>query len=91
VQREQDPKKRVVITGMGIASVFGNNVDTFYDRLLAGESGITAIDRFDTSEYPTRFAGQIKNFECAPHAPPIRETLQSCLAARRAPAPRPAP
>ncbi|XP_004504688.1 3-oxoacyl-[acyl-carrier-protein] synthase I, chloroplastic [Cicer arietinum] len=61
-QREKDPKKRVVITGMGLASVFGNDVDGFYDKLLAGESGITSIDRFDASKFPTRFAGQIRDF-----------------------------
>ena len=64
VGKETDPKKRIVITGMGIASVFGNDPDTFYDALLAGKSGISLIDRFDTTDYPTRFAGQIKNFEC---------------------------
>ena len=64
VGKETDPKKRIVITGMGIASVFGNDPDTFYDALLAGRSGISLIDRFDTTDYPTRFAGQIKNFEC---------------------------
>ena len=64
-QRETDPRKRVVITGMGIASVFGNDPATFYDSLLAGKSGISMIERFDTTEYPTRFAGQIKDFECA--------------------------
>uniref|UniRef100_A0A453C2K9 3-oxoacyl-[acyl-carrier-protein] synthase I, chloroplastic n=2 Tax=Aegilops tauschii subsp. strangulata TaxID=200361 RepID=A0A453C2K9_AEGTS len=61
-QRETDPTKRVVITGMGLASVFGNDVDTFYDRLLAGESGVGPIDRFDASSFPTRFAGQIRGF-----------------------------
>ncbi|XP_037485776.1 3-oxoacyl-[acyl-carrier-protein] synthase I, chloroplastic [Triticum dicoccoides] len=61
-QRETDPRKRVVITGMGLASVFGNDVDTFYDRLLAGESGVGPIDRFDASSFPTRFAGQIRGF-----------------------------
>mmetsp|Transcript_26777 Transcript_26777/g.44894 ORF Transcript_26777/g.44894 Transcript_26777/m.44894 type:complete len:470 (+) Transcript_26777:102-1511(+) len=59
----KDPSQRIVITGMGICSVFGNNVDTFYDKLLAGESGIEMIDRFDTTEFPTKFAGQIKNFD----------------------------
>jgi 3-oxoacyl-(acyl-carrier-protein) synthase len=59
----KDPSQRIVITGMGICSVFGNNVDTFYDKLLAGESGIDMIDRFDTTEFPTKFAGQIKNFD----------------------------
>ncbi|XP_054778715.1 3-oxoacyl-[acyl-carrier-protein] synthase I, chloroplastic [Prosopis cineraria] len=61
-KREKDPKKRIVITGMGLASVFGNNVDTYYDKLLAGESGIGPIDRFDASKFPTRFGGQIRGF-----------------------------
>ncbi|CAN6178941.1 unnamed protein product [Urochloa humidicola] len=61
-RRETDPKKRVVITGMGLVSVFGNDVDAYYDRLLAGESGIGPIDRFDASKFPTRFAGQIRGF-----------------------------
>ena len=43
-KREKDPKKRVVITGTGLASVFGNDVDTYYEKLLAGESGIGPID-----------------------------------------------
>ncbi|KAJ4792728.1 3-oxoacyl-[acyl-carrier-protein] synthase [Rhynchospora pubera] len=61
-QRETDPKKRIVITGMGIASVFGNDVDKYYDSLLEGENGIDVIDRFDISTFPTKFAGQIRNF-----------------------------
>lgn len=61
--REKDPKKRVVITGMGLVSVFGNDVDAYYDKLLAGESGITLIDRFDASKFPTRFGGQIRGFK----------------------------
>ncbi|CAN1254489.1 3-oxoacyl-[acyl-carrier-protein] synthase I, chloroplastic [Linum perenne] len=61
-EREKDPKKRVVITGMGLVSVFGNDVDTFYNKLLEGESGITLIDRFDASSFSVRFAGQIRDF-----------------------------
>ncbi|KAL2475045.1 3-oxoacyl-[acyl-carrier-protein] synthase I [Abeliophyllum distichum] len=61
-KRETDPKKRVVITGMGLVSVFGNDVDAYYEKLLAGESGITLIDRFDASKFPTRFGGQIRGF-----------------------------
>lgn len=61
-KRETDPKKRIVITGMGVVSVFGNDVDTFYDKLLEGQSGITLIDRFDTSGFTVRFAGQIRDF-----------------------------
>lgn len=61
-KREKDPKKRIVITGMGVVSVFGNEIDTFYNKLLEGESGINFIDRFDVSTFPVRFAGQIRNF-----------------------------
>ncbi|KAL2930742.1 3-oxoacyl-[acyl-carrier-protein] synthase I chloroplastic [Bienertia sinuspersici] len=61
-KRETDPKKRVVITGMGLVSVFGNDPDVFYEKLLDGVSGIGPIDRFDASKFPTRFAGQIHGF-----------------------------
>ncbi|KAI3812820.1 hypothetical protein L1987_17532 [Smallanthus sonchifolius] len=61
-KRETDPKKRVVITGMGVVSVFGNDVITFYEKLLEGQSGITMIDKFDASIFTVRFAGQIRNF-----------------------------
>eukprot|EP00268_Persea_americana_P030202 TRINITY_DN2923_c0_g1_i1.p1 TRINITY_DN2923_c0_g1~~TRINITY_DN2923_c0_g1_i1.p1 ORF type:complete len:493 (-),score=107.60 TRINITY_DN2923_c0_g1_i1:369-1847(-) len=61
-KREKDPKKRIVITGMGLVSVFGNDIDTFYSKLLEGESGIGPIDKFDASSFSVRFAGQIHNF-----------------------------
>ncbi|XP_058095880.1 3-oxoacyl-[acyl-carrier-protein] synthase I, chloroplastic-like [Magnolia sinica] len=61
-KRETDPKKRIVITGMGLVSVFGNDIDTFYNKLLEGESGISTIDRFDASTFSVRFAGQIRDF-----------------------------
>ncbi|GKD77789.1 3-oxoacyl-[acyl-carrier-protein] synthase I, chloroplastic [Tanacetum coccineum] len=61
-KREKHAKKRVVITGMGLVSVFGNDVDVYYERLLAGESGISFIDRFDASKLTTRFGGQIRGF-----------------------------
>ena len=56
-------KKRIVVTGMGIVSCFGTDVKVFYDSLLAGKSGIVPIQEFDVSEYPTRFAGVIRNFD----------------------------
>ncbi|XVE85327.1 hypothetical protein DITRI_Ditri17bG0082800 [Diplodiscus trichospermus] len=61
-KREKDPQKRVVITGMGLVSVFGNDVDVYYDKLLSGENGVRPIDRFDASKFPIRFAGQIRGF-----------------------------
>ncbi|MBA0610889.1 hypothetical protein Godav_011650, partial [Gossypium davidsonii] len=61
-KRETDPKKRIVITGMGLVSVFGSDIDYFYNKLLEGESGITQIDKFDATNYSVRFAGQIRDF-----------------------------
>lgn len=61
--RETDPKKRIVITGMGLVSVFGNDYEKFYDKLLEGTSGVAPIDRFDTTEFPTKFAAQIREFD----------------------------
>jgi len=61
--RETDPKKRIVITGMGLCSVFGNDYNAFYDKLLEGTSGVAPIDRFDTTDFPTKFAAQIRNFD----------------------------
>jgi 3-oxoacyl-[acyl-carrier-protein] synthase II len=56
-------KRRVVVTGMGIVSCFGTDVDKFYEALLAGQSGIVPIETFPCAEYPTRFAGVIRDFD----------------------------
>lgn len=56
-------KKRVVVTGMGAVSCFGNDVDSFYDCLLMGKSGVAPIQVFPCQEYPTRIAAAINNFE----------------------------
>jgi len=56
-------KERVVITGMGAVTPLGNDVETFWERLVRGESGISAIDAFDTSRYKAKIAGSVRNFE----------------------------
>ena len=56
-------KKRVVITGLGTVSCYGNDVNNFYQNLLNGKSGISPIVDFDVSDFPTRFAGVISNFD----------------------------
>lgn len=56
-------RKRIVVTGMGIVSCFGTDVETFYEQLLAGKSGIVSIEEFPCAEYPTRFAGAIRGFD----------------------------
>lgn len=55
-------KRRVVITGMGVTTCLGHDPDTFYDNLLQGKSGITGIERFDCTDFPTKIAGEIKSF-----------------------------
>jgi 3-oxoacyl-[acyl-carrier-protein] synthase II len=51
--------RRVVVTGMGMVSPLGDGVDTTWRRLIAGESGIRAIQSFDTSDLPTKIAGEV--------------------------------
>lgn len=55
-------KKRVVITGMGIVSPLGIGIDENWQALCQGKSGIGPITRFDTTEYPAKIAGEVKNF-----------------------------
>ncbi|CAI0764986.1 beta-ketoacyl-ACP synthase II [Serratia quinivorans] len=55
-------KRRVVVTGLGMLSPVGNTVESTWTALLAGQSGISLIDHFDTAAYATKFAGLVKNF-----------------------------
>lgn len=56
-------KRRVVITGVGVVSPVGNDADTFWKSLLAGKSGVDTITAFDASEFSTRIAGEVKDFD----------------------------
>jgi 3-oxoacyl-[acyl-carrier-protein] synthase II len=55
--------RRVVITGYGMLSPLGNNAESTWQNLLAGKSGIGAIEHFDVSNFPTKFAGLVKDFD----------------------------
>ena len=57
-------KRRVVVTGMGMLSPVGNTVESSWKALLAGQSGIVNIEHFDTTNFSTRFAGLVKDFDC---------------------------
>lgn len=54
--------RRVVVTGVGVVSPIGHDPDKFYSNLLEGISGISQIEAFDCSEFPSRIAGEIKEF-----------------------------
>ena len=56
-------RRRVVVTGLGCVSPVGNTVADAWSNLLAGQSGIGAITRFDASAIACRFAGEVKNFD----------------------------
>ena len=56
-------KRRVVVTGLGMLSPLAQSVDATWRKVLAGESGIGEITHFDSSNYSTRFAGQVDNFD----------------------------
>ena len=56
-------KRRVVITGLGILHSLGNDIQTFWENLLAGRSGIKRISRWDPSDYPTKIGAEVLDFD----------------------------
>ena len=56
-------RRRVVVTGLGALTPLGNTADEFWTALTQARSGIGPITRFDASTYPTRIAGEVRNFD----------------------------
>lgn len=56
-------KRKVVVTGLGVVSPVGLNVNDFWTNLIAGKSGIDFITYFDTAEFDTKFAAELKGFD----------------------------
>ena len=63
-------KRRVVITGLGIVSPVGSTIDSAWAAVLAGQSGIGAITKFDVSAFPVRFGGAVKDFNAEVYLAP---------------------
>lgn len=55
--------KRVVVTGCGVISPVGNDLQTFWNSLIEGKNGISFLDRFDLSDYKVKLAAQVKDFD----------------------------
>lgn len=55
-------KHRVVVTGMGAVTALGRELDEFWNNLMQGKSGVSLVESFDVSEYPTRIAASVKDF-----------------------------
>lgn len=58
-------KRRVVVTGAGVISPVGNDVESFWRALISGKSGIGPITSFDASAFDSKIAGEVKDFEPA--------------------------
>ena len=58
--------RRVVITGLGVVTPVGNDIETFWSNLKNGVSGIRAIDAFDTTAYDCKIGGQVSDFDPKP-------------------------
>jgi len=56
-------KRRVVVTGMGVITALGSEVEQFWGNLMEGKSGVSLIEAFDVSEYTTKIAAEVKNFD----------------------------
>jgi 3-oxoacyl-[acyl-carrier-protein] synthase II len=63
MRRKVDRDRRVVVTGLGLVTPLGTGVEKNWHALMAGRSGVGLITRFDTSDYPTKIAGQVPDFE----------------------------
>lgn len=66
-------ERRVVVTGMGIVSPLGQEVQSFWDHLIAGDCGVDKITSFDASQFDTQIAAQVKDFNPAPAFPSPKE------------------
>lgn len=55
-------ENRVVVTGLGAITPLGNNVNEFWNNIMAGNCGIDFITEFDTKDFSTKLAGEVKNF-----------------------------
>ena len=55
--------RRIVVTGVGVVTPLGNDVDAFWNRLCAGESGVQTLTTMDTSLYKVHFGGEVAEFD----------------------------
>ncbi|MGD9593007.1 MAG: beta-ketoacyl synthase N-terminal-like domain-containing protein, partial [Candidatus Berkiella sp.] len=56
-------QRRVVVTGLGVVSPVGNDVETSWRNILAGNSGIRLIDTFDVSNFSAKIGGLVRDFD----------------------------
>ncbi|MBI1338418.1 MAG: beta-ketoacyl-ACP synthase II [Phycisphaera sp.] len=57
------PTPRIVVTGLGWVTPLGHDIETVWQRMMRGESGVSATTRFDASTFPTTFSAQVKDYD----------------------------
>lgn len=68
--QEAPKRKRVVITGIGTVTSYGDGVKTFWDNLLAGKSGIDTVQSFDITDYPSKVGAEALHFDAGKYMDP---------------------
>src|SRR5437867_9428657 len=66
-------QRRVVVTGLGVVSSLGHDIDTFWSNLIAGQCGIDRISLFDASKFDCQMAAEVKDFDPTPAFPSPKE------------------
>ena len=70
-------ERRVVITGLGVVTPLGHQVETFWEHLLAGQCGIEKITAFDAAAFDTQIAGEVRGFDPAPAFPSPKDVRRT--------------
>jgi 3-oxoacyl-[acyl-carrier-protein] synthase II len=65
--------RRVVVTGMGVVTPIGHDLNGFWNKLISGACGIDKITAFDAAPFETRIAGEVRNFDPTPAFPSPKE------------------
>src|SRR5439155_11256 len=70
-------ERRVVVTGLGVVTPLGHQLDHFWRHLLAGQCGIDKITAFDTTAFDTQIAAEVKDFDPTPAFPSPKEVRRT--------------
>jgi 3-oxoacyl-[acyl-carrier-protein] synthase II len=82
--------RRVAVTGLGVVSSLGFEIGEFWENIKNGKNGISLVESFDTTDYPTKVAAEIKNFDVKQYLDPKaakrmdKFTQYACIAAQKA-------
>ena len=69
--------RRVVVTGLGVVTPLGHQLDVFWNNLISGQCGIDRITAFDATPFATQIAGEVKHFDLAPAFPSPKEVRRT--------------